>query len=437
MKPCFRDSAAKIAVVVVAACGIAFFPLAAGAEKPADALPLPARLVLRDIGALMDQKAYDRAIVRLTAFKKDSKADVPPLIDLALGNLHLLRDDPGQAKAPLRRAASAMPDRVDAWLNLAKACYETRDYAEAARCFSTAYAHADEAARDPQHLYYAALSHLLAKSHNDAAAAFERLFATHPQQIRPEWRENFVHALMAAGTPRRALPLVRELALQTSGKDRPKWQELLLQLYLQMEMAGEARSWARQLAFESPGEARWWKALAHVELSSSRYAEALAALTVYGWLEPLTPEEKKLWADLNLQLEIPARAAPVYAELLKDSSDRQLLEKLVSACRQTARYDEALAWLERHPASGRDPQLLMLRADLLYNARRFADAADAYRQAAQTDPRAAGQAWLMAGYAAWQSNDLETSRRAFHQASGFSQHRKAALAAMAQMEAVN
>ncbi len=437
MKPCYRKSATKIGIVVLTAFCIAVFPYAAGAEKPAEELPLPARIVLRDVSALMDKKAYDQAISRLTVFRSESKNDVPPMIDLALGNLYLLKDDPGQAKAPLRRAASALPGRLDAWLNLAKACYETRDYPEAARCFANAYERSAEAGKDPQHLYFAAVSHLLAKSNNEAIAVFDRLFAAHPKHVQPEWRENFVHALMAADQPRRALPVVRELALQTSGKDRSKWQEMLLHLYLQLEMANEARSWARQLAMENPGEAKWWKALAHVELSSSRYTEALAALTVYGWLQPLTESEKKLWADLNLQLDIPARAAPVYAELLNGSSDRQLLEKLISAYRQTARYDEALARLDQHPARNQDPKLLMLRADLLYAGRRFADAADAYRRAAQKDSQMAGQAWLMAGYAAWQGKDLIASRKAFQQASGFSQHKKAALSAMQQIEAVN
>ena len=437
VKPCCRKGVTTIGIVVLTAFCIAFFPLAALAGKPEDELPLPARIVLRDIGALMDKEAYDQAIVRLTAFRKDSKTDVPPLIDLTLGNLYLLKDDPAQAKAPLRRAAAAMPDRVDARLNLAKACYETGEYAEAADCFAGAYELAAEAEKDPQHLYFCAVSHLLARSHGKAVAAFERLFTAHPKRVQPEWRENFVHALMADQKPRRALAVVGELVQQSTGPTRSKWQEMRLHLCLQLDMRDEARACARQLVAEDPGEARWWKALAHVELSCANYTEALAALTIYGWHQPLTDSEKKLWADLNLQLEIPQRAAPVYAELLARTADRQLLEKLICAYRQTARYEEALASLDRYAAGGDDSGLMMLRADLLYNARRFADAADAYRRAAVQDSRVAGQAWLMAGYAAWQVNDLETSRRAFVQASGFTRQKKAALAAMRQIEAVN
>lgn len=40
----------------------------------------------------------------------------------------------------------------------------------------------------------------------------------------------------------------------------------------------------------------------------------------------------------------------------------------------------------------------------------------------------------MAGYAAWQNDDLETSRRAFKRAADFNPQRKTALLAMRQLE---
>ena len=430
-----RPGLAAVGLFVVVVMGIGLFPLPALAAASGDP-PLAVRFVLRDVEGLMGKKAYDQAIARLNAFQGQSEKDRHPLIDLAMGNLFLLKEDPGRAKAPLSRAVAAMPHRIDAWLNLAKACYDTRDYEAAADCFAAAYERSGEAEKDPRSLYFAAVSHLLAKSNAEAVAAFERLFAAHPKQIQSEWRENFIQALMADEKPRRALPLVRELARQSSGKTRSKWQEMLLHLYLQLDMTDAARACARQMTEEYPGDAKWWKALAHVELSSSRYKEALAALTIYGWLRPLTDSEKKLWADLNLQLEIPERAAPVYAELLARAPDRQLLEKLVSAYQQKARYAEALATLDRYGADRDDPKLLLLRADLLYNARRFSDAADAYRRAALKGSPQAGQAWLMAGYAAWQVNDLDTSRQSFERASGYSRQKKAALEAMRQLAAV-
>ena len=43
----------------------------------------------------------------------------------------------------------------------------------------------------------------------------------------------------------------------------------------------------------------------------------------------------------------------------------------------------------------------------------------------------------MAGYTAWQVNDMAASHRALERASGYSQHKQAALLAMRRIEAVN
>jgi tetratricopeptide (TPR) repeat protein len=437
---------AILAFWTLTALGVGLWSLPAWAAETVADLPLPAQRVLGEVSRLMDRKAYDAALGKLTDFRKrgassgDQDAADPhgrrhPLIDLALGNLYLLMEDYPNAKTVLRQVVTRLPRRADAWLNLAKACYETRDYGCAAGAFAEAYRRSAAGETDPAHLYFAAVSHQLGGADAEAVAVFERLFAAHPDRIKPRWRENFVHALMAVDKPRRALPLVRQLVRQSSGETRLKWQEMLLHLYLRLKMTSEARAFARQLAHEAPGEARWWKALAHVELSAGRYADALAALTVYGYLRPLSEAEQRLWADLNLQLDIPDQAAPVYARLLKQKNNPKLREKLISAYRQTGRYDEALALLARHGAD--DPAALMLRADLLYSARRFAEAADAYRLAALKNKEAAGQAWLMAGYAAWQVDDLETSRQAFRRASRFAPQKKAALSALQQIEAIN
>jgi Tfp pilus assembly protein PilF len=76
----------------------------------------------------------------------------------------------------------------------------------------------------------------------------------------------------------------------------------------------------------------------------------------------------------------------------------------------------------------------LLKGDLLYEAKAFKAADEAYRMAARADCPRKGQAWLMAGYAAWQYNDLKASRNAFEKAARFKRHRKDALAAMAQLK---
>jgi tetratricopeptide (TPR) repeat protein len=136
---------------------------------------------------------------------------------------------------------------------------------------------------------------------------------------------------------------------------------------------------------------------------------------------------------LNLQLDIPVKAATVYEAIIKETPDKRLLQKLVTAYLKLDRSEKALEQLNHFGSATKDPELLMLKGDLFYGLKRFNDANNAYRRAAQADFRQAGRAWLLAGYAAWQTNDLRASRHAFENAAKYSGQRKAARLAMSQI----
>lgn len=404
-------------------------------------LPTSARRVLIEVRDLMNRKDYAGAVDRIKAFqaqsvspamkKSDAQGCRHPMVYFALGNCCLLQEDYVQAKKALVAAVKQEPGFVDAWLNLAKTYYELKAYAETATCYANAYERSDQI--HPDYLYFSAAAYLMAEKYMPALAAFERLFKEHADRIQPQWRENYVNALLAAGHPRRALPLIKSLAEQSGGDNKTRWQETLLHLYLQLDMHRQALSYATGLARENCIMSKWWRALAHVNLSLGRYKEALADLTIYGYLTPLSAEEQKLWADLNLQLDIPVKAATVYEAMIKDKPDKRLLQKLVTAYQRLDRSEKALEQLNHFVSTMDDPELLMLKGDLLYALKRFNDANNAYRRAAQADFRQAGRAWLLAGYAAWQTNDLRASRHAFENAAKYSGQRKAARLAMAQI----
>jgi tetratricopeptide (TPR) repeat protein len=378
-------------------------------------LPASARLVLIEVRDLMNQKEGCRH----------------PMVYFALGNCCLLQEDYVRAKKALLAAVNREPDFVDAWVNLGKTYYELRNYAEAAKCYTNAYERSDQ--RHPDYLYFSAAGYLMAEKYQLALTAFERLFKEHTGRIQQQWQENYVTALLAAGHPRRALPLIKSLAEQSNGDRKTRWQETLLHLYLQLDMHAQALSYATGLTRENCIMAKWWRALTHVNLSLGRYQDALVDLTIYGYLTPLSADEQKLWADLNLQLDIPVKAVTVYKTLMKETPDKRLVQKLVMAYQKLDRSEQALDQLNHFGSENNDPELWMLKGDLFYALKRFDDANNAYRLAAQAGFRQAGRAWLLAGYSAWQTNDLKASRYAFENASKYSGQRKAARLAMAQL----
>jgi predicted Zn-dependent protease len=330
-------------------------------------------------------------------------------------------------------AADPAPQSAAELLKLAKTCYDSGRYTEAGRHLAEAYACSTE--KRAEHLYFSAAAYLMARQYPESIAAFERLSQAHPDQIQPKWKEHWVHALLAGGQGCRALPVIQALIAQHTGDERVRWQEILIHQYMDLKMHAEAAAYVTSLTRQNPEQARWWKLRGQIALAGGDDAGALASLTIYGYLTPLSAEEQKLWADLSLQAGIPCQAAPAYEALLKEKPDCQVLKHLTLAYQKMGDGQAALRQLEHFQDP--DPELLMLRADLLYGLKRFADAAAAYRRAAQEKHARAGQAWLMAGYAAWQAEDLATSRQAFGRAAAFDAQRKTALAAMRQLEKIN
>lgn len=406
-------------------------------------LPLPVRLVLSKIGPMMKRNDYPRAIKTLRKFidrggpatdpgKPDPKGYHHPEIWFALGNCHLLLEDYKSAARAYRRTVARDPAHTFGWLNLAKAAYETGQYAEAGRGFVKGYETAEK--KTPEHLYYGAAAFTVGEKHERAIEIFERLAASHPQKFKPEWKEQFVHALLTADRPKRALPIIRELARIYSGDKKKQWREILLYQYMQLDMHAKALKLARELTLETPDESKWWKAMAHIQLNSGRYEEALAALTVYAFLTPLTDDEKKLLADLNFQAGIPVKAVPLYEDCLKAKPERQLLTRMVHAYRQLGKPETALAGLEAFQKKSKDAELMLLKGDLLYDLKRYGEAAKAFRHAAKNGSGEKGRAWLMAGYAAMRMNDFGNSRTAFKKAAGYKRHKKAAAQALRNLD---
>ena len=404
-------------------------------------LPLPVRVVLAKAYPFMQKKEFGRAIEVLKKFQArggpDTEAGQPdpkgyhhPEIYFTIGNCYLLQEQYKAAESAFRQAVNRDETHTNAWLNLAKAYYEQGLYADAGHCFGRGYSSAKE--KSAEYLYFSAAAYLMAGDYDRSITLFEQLLTAHPADFKPEWKEHMVHALLAGGQARRALPYIRELANLYTGDKQIQWQEILLYQYMQLEMRKEALNLALTLTRQAPTIDKWWKALAHIYLQQDRLKEALGAMTIYSFLTPLSPEEQKLLADLNLQLGIPVKAAPLYeARLAAESdADKALLTRLVQAYRQLGRPETALELLDAVPLGAEHTDLMLLKGELLYTLKQYGKAADVFRQAALNKDKHTGRAWLMAGYAAWQTNNITASKTAFKQAAKYKTEKKAAAAAL-------
>lgn len=432
----------KTVIVILAFAAVTFFQLEKSLAQGYQKMPVGIQRLLINVRKAMDKNDYAAAVKLIQADQAKSKSNTPcshPTVCLALGNCFLMQKEMPHAESAYLTALSLDKNYLDAQVNLAKIYTDTNQTAKAVKAFWAAYQLSDP--KNPKYLYYSAVMALTDGKTQTAIRRFDSLFSAHPDQVTRQWRENYANALVTAQQWKKAAPVLRDLIAQSKGESRIKWQEALLQIYLTINDTGKALDLAGTLSRQAPSEARWWKALVHIHLTRGEYANAFEDLIIYSFVTPLTRQEKKLFADLSLQLNIPARAARMYETLITESAgkksspshNRQMINGLVCAYRQMDRGDKALAVLNRLDPQAGNPELLLLKGDVLYETKNYKAADKAFRTAALKNCSQKGQAWLMAGYAAWQYNDIVASRSAFEQAAQYKHQREDALAAIAQL----
>ncbi len=411
--------------------------------SPSDNIPAAAMIALDKAKKHIDKKEYDSAIEILQSFEargnriQDSKKIGPkgyhhPMVYFFMGNCFLMKNDFSPAQKCYSRAIEVDPDFTGAWLNLARVYYELKNFEKSAQSFMKAYE--KSAPQNPEHLYFCGVGYLMAEKYEEAITVFLTLFKDHPEAVTLRWKENYARALIDADRSKEALPLILELAEKSEGETKTRWREMLIHQYLRLDMNDEALAYAVSLTRIDCTDSKWWKAVVHIQLSRGHYREALSALTIYGYLSPFTMEEKRLYADLNLQLDIPSKASEQYKEIIAGSPDDKTLKNLVTAYRKQDRCREALDLVSEYLTDRENADIMMLKADLLYSLKNYPEAREAYQLAAKMKKQKAGRAWLMAGYAAWQCKDINGSRSAFEMASRDSSNRNAAVSALKELD---
>lgn len=393
-------------------------------------IPLPASIVLNKTGALVEKNRISEAIEVLTSFQ--GKGHDHYLVRFTLGNYYMLAEKFNSANTIYRQITLDSPDYIPAWYNLAKSYFELKQYRKAAETFVETYDRSAE--KKPEILYYASSAYMAGDAPQKALETFNRLSTRHKEHIKLEWKRIWVHILLANKKPLDALPVMEELANQTEGKEQKQWQEMLLYHYLSLEMNDRALLYVTKLTRIDPFEPKWWKGLAHINLIQGFNKDALVALTVYGHLTELSIEEKKLMADLSLSLEVPVQSVEILKRILAETWDSGIVEKLSQSYSALNRPDKALEWVEKGlQKDGTNIDLLMLKGNILYELKDYANAANVFKTLVKHD-NTQGNAWLMLGYAAWNADDTKTAHEALKKAHTFSDQKKSAEEALRGLE---
>ena len=404
------------------------------AGKDAGKIPYSVSSILFKTQQLLAKDKTSEALKLLEDFQAKQPADLKPggkdpkgyqhyYINFNIGNCWLTLGNIKKASTFYRAAVTNNTEFTPAWLNLAKCYYDLEDYNEAGKCFFKGYETAED--KTPEVLYYSAVSFMAAGNSKKSLEIFENLFAKYNDKIKLEWKQALAQLYLSTGRALKALPYLEEIAAEVSGKKRKEWQKILLYQYISLNMKSKALDYATRLVNEDPVDPGWWKILLHIHLTDNRYRDALSALTILSYIRELTSQEKKLLADLNMNLGIPAQAVNYYEELISEKKDSKIYEKLISACLALHKPDKALEIIDHALKYKREKKICMLKGRILFEQKKYKEAYKLYQKVAKEMPHP-GYPWLMAGYAAWYMEDLDRAEYAFNSAARYPKYKKKA-----------
>ena len=411
--------------------------LTLGTENIQKDIPFSTAIALERAQNLILADQRSQAIDLLETFRKNlisKNKQVHPFLQFTLGNYHLEDNHPEKAAECYQACVESRADFSPAWLNLAKADYDLGRFHTSGQSFVKGYDLEDN--KRAVLLYYAANAFFSAKEYPGALAVFNRLTKNHKSEIEPGWHELAVHIFLALEQPKNALPHMEFLAQNLHGTTKTIWQETLLYHYMSLGMDEKALGLVTFLTRQYPLEPRWWKGLARFSLDINELENALAAMTLYGFLTPLTDNEKKLVADLYLAVGIPARAVDLYQEMSTREKRAENTQNTVVALQQMNLDQRALELLNQVLTTEKASiELNILKGNLLFSLEQYQEAENLFETLAPQDK--SGRSWLMLGYCRWNLGNIQSARTAMARAATFKHQKQAAARAIKSLASHN
>jgi tetratricopeptide (TPR) repeat protein len=357
--------------VVAAATTLAAAPARSAEPQPPmatmETLPRDARLALFNAQQHLEKGEIDKAADELAKYVRDhdKKKDDSFLMHYQLAGMLVQADRRDEALAQYERCVVLEPRYAPGWIGVGETAYGLANYKRAAEALQAGYERMDE--KRPDVLYYAAVARVQS---GDAAGA---------------------------------LPLLEELTAGKIGEPKFEWYRGLVSACLQVEDKERGARAVTSMLDRFSTQADTWYLAFQYYASVSDYRQAAIALTMTGYLRPLTRQEEIQLGDLYSAIEAPAAAADRYATALSDSAGPREIERMASAYLASHQPEAALEVLER--GIKREPtfRLWSLLGDLHVMEDRFGPAYSAFEEASRLDPKQT-RPHLMMGYCAIELN---------------------------------
>ncbi len=343
-------------------------------------VPAAARLALFEAQQLRETGDPDQAVDMLLGFLEEYPEQDHFLVRFHLAVSWSRRGDQENALLEYSRSAEMEPLFAQGWLNMGELAYNLGRYGLAASSLARGYDVSEW--KDPNVLFFMSA------------------------------------ALVMDERPEEAIPLLHELIDAPQSESKLEWHRALVMAYLDIgdEKRGSAAIRAMLAKFQNDADA--WQIAFQYAAGRSDYEKAVIALTVIGYLRPLSVDEQMTLGDLFLAVGVPTRAGDLYESALADSGTTADLERLASAHVAAYEFDEARAVLGRALEQQPTPRLWSLLGDMSFMDKDYESSMEAYRRSALSDT-VSGRAWLMTGYCAIQLERYADAILPLERAAGF------------------
>jgi len=312
-------------------------------------------------------------------------------------------DQAGQKEAALTQYQEAVrmePRYAQGWLNLAELAYNIEKYDVAGEAFYQGFQHHDADQPKIDLLYYAAACHILAKDHAGASDILEDLVSGR------------------YGTP------------------KLEWYRALIAATIDMEDQARGQRAIGNLLADFPADPEAWYLAFQFAANYNDYRQAAIALTVTGYLRPLSRTESLTLGDVYTAIGVPAAASKYYEQAVVEEGTAEEYERLASAYLASYQSTEALSALRRALEKEPTVRLWSLLGDQHYIDEDYEESYKAYQKCAEIDT-SYGRAYLMMGYCALELERYEIAVELLEKAAGYPEQEETAIALLKRIEYLN
>lgn len=345
-----------------------------------DDLPRDTRMALFEAQQYVQGVNYSGAVNSLEEYLSEHPGEDNFWMRFFLGDYYTHLEEDEKAFDQLEKCVALEPRFAQGWLKLGEVAYSLQRYGRAGEAILRGF-DLDEEKR-PELLYFSGASYILAEQ------------------------------------PAKALPVLDRLIGGDFGEPRLEWYRAAISAAIETQELDEGRATVdRMLATFAEDPDAWYLAFQY-EASVSDYEQAAVALTVVGYLRPLSRQEQIQLGDLYSAIDIPVVAGEYYRSAVADSASARDVERLASAYIASYNQEDALAVLTRAVREEPTARLYSLLGDLQFMRKDYDASYDAFAQCTRLDAEE-GRAFLMMGYCAMELERNEDAVASLERALAF------------------